>query len=325
MTKHKIFAYSVAASFFVGLSSWQQVSLSVPFVRTDLPSKHLAADRCYHVFLDVGANLGVHGRFLMEPEMYPDVPVIHKIFDNFFGTRRNNSGICVFEVEANPLHHPKIEATAQAYAKIGWRYHLIKAGASDHNGSMQFWHNQNGNSRETGFSTHKHGAESGKVDIPVFRLSHFILSEIVPRKLPPYLSGITSARRPTIVMKMDIEGSEYLVFPDLLVTGALCHLDFVFGEDHGFMAPIRFPHVNPSHPKQLRNFDKSNSDWINSNPYLAELNVTKKEAKTIINYATKIVHFSRTCKTKYLHYDTEAYGDDGVPLPTKVRHPKSLG
>ena len=43
------------------------------------PKKHAAAasetkrlgDGCYHVFLDVGSNRGVHGRFFYEPELYP--------------------------------------------------------------------------------------------------------------------------------------------------------------------------------------------------------------------------------------------------------------
>ena len=29
-------------------------------------------DGCYHVFLDIGSNIGIHGRFLYEPDRYPD-------------------------------------------------------------------------------------------------------------------------------------------------------------------------------------------------------------------------------------------------------------
>lgn len=29
-------------------------------------------DGCYHIFLDVGANIGVHTRFLFEPMKYPE-------------------------------------------------------------------------------------------------------------------------------------------------------------------------------------------------------------------------------------------------------------
>lgn len=29
-------------------------------------------DGCHHVFIDVGSNIGVHARFLYEPDRYPD-------------------------------------------------------------------------------------------------------------------------------------------------------------------------------------------------------------------------------------------------------------
>jgi len=30
-------------------------------------------DGCYHIFLDVGSNIGIHARFLYEPDRYPIV------------------------------------------------------------------------------------------------------------------------------------------------------------------------------------------------------------------------------------------------------------
>ena len=44
-------------------------------------------DGCYHVFLDIGANIGVHGRFLFEPDVYPNAILAHNVFDKHFGTR----------------------------------------------------------------------------------------------------------------------------------------------------------------------------------------------------------------------------------------------
>ena len=37
-------------------------------------------DGCYHVFLDVGANLGVHGHFLFELEKYPEATLAEEIY-----------------------------------------------------------------------------------------------------------------------------------------------------------------------------------------------------------------------------------------------------
>ena len=41
-------------------------------------------DGCYHVYLDVGSNIGVQIRKLFEPEKYPDA-YVHSIFNSQFG------------------------------------------------------------------------------------------------------------------------------------------------------------------------------------------------------------------------------------------------
>ena len=42
-------------------------------------------DGCYHVYIDVGTNVGIQIRKLFEPEKYPDANV-HKVFDTKFGS-----------------------------------------------------------------------------------------------------------------------------------------------------------------------------------------------------------------------------------------------
>ena len=37
--------------------------------------EHKLADGCYHVFLDVGSNIGMHVRFLLEPHKYPQARI----------------------------------------------------------------------------------------------------------------------------------------------------------------------------------------------------------------------------------------------------------
>ena len=37
---------------------------------------------------------------------------------------------------------------------------------------------------------------------------------------------------PKVVMKTDIEGSEWMVFPDLIRTRSVCGVDFIFCEFH---------------------------------------------------------------------------------------------
>ena len=71
-------------------------------------------DGCYHVYLDVGSNIGVQVRKLYEPEKYPKAPFL-KLFDKYFGSlskRRQHQPqmadtVCAVGFEPNP-HHTKI-------------------------------------------------------------------------------------------------------------------------------------------------------------------------------------------------------------------------
>ena len=62
-------------------------------------SRSALADGCYHIFVDGGANIGVHGRFLLEPGKYPDANEAGDVFDGEFGppADRDNRDFCVFE------------------------------------------------------------------------------------------------------------------------------------------------------------------------------------------------------------------------------------
>lgn len=65
-------------------------------------------DGCYHVYLDVGSNIGVQVRKLFQPELYPDA-TISTLFDANFGEDRvrRKDFVCSVGFEPNP-HHTKI-------------------------------------------------------------------------------------------------------------------------------------------------------------------------------------------------------------------------
>ena len=46
-------------------------------------------DGCYHVFLDVGSNIGVHARFLYEPDLFPEPRSSVATFAKEFGYPRD--------------------------------------------------------------------------------------------------------------------------------------------------------------------------------------------------------------------------------------------
>lgn len=69
-------------------------------------------------------------------------------------------------------------------------------------------------------------------DFRMMRLADYILHKVTTRKLPRSINAEVLEQKPNVVMKLDIEGSELEVLTDLLVTGALQHIDLVTVEYH---------------------------------------------------------------------------------------------
>ena len=114
----------------VGWLSWTEQHGDQTPDRDSPLARSALADGCYHIYIDGGANIGVHGRFLLEPEKYPDAKEAAGLFDSEFGPpgERDNRDFCVFEIEANPTHLATLTKKENAYKAMGWRYHVINAG-----------------------------------------------------------------------------------------------------------------------------------------------------------------------------------------------------
>jgi hypothetical protein len=161
-------------------------------------------DDCYHVFLDVGANIGVHSRFLMEPDSYPLAKSAKGHFDRIYGTQRDNRDFCMFAFEPNPVHKQRHEMFAQAYEQMGWRYHYIGAGVGDQDGNLTFYHMDGEGYNEWGFSTVKEKCEGRNNQgcepeiVPVTHLASWIDEHIHQRKLPEVVHGNFEAAGPKV-------------------------------------------------------------------------------------------------------------------------------
>ena len=256
---------------------------------------HLA-DGCYHVFVDVGANIGVHGRFLLEPEKYNETKFAGKIFDEEFGSQRHNRDFCVFAFEPNPAHRKRLDLLEAAYKAMGWRYEFIPSGVGDQDGNLTFYHLHDERHMEWGFTTVRQvdpmGFPGQEEHVDVIRLASWLQDEVRDRVIPSVTYGEYESG-PKVVMKLDVEGLEFVVLPDLLVSGALCNtVDFVFGEFHfqDFFYPLKFP----EHNLVLNN---------------------SSEARQLANDALKMMEISPSCKTRYDARDDETYLKDGMSLP----------
>eukprot|EP00569_Conticribra_weissflogii_P010753 CAMPEP_0171383662 /NCGR_PEP_ID=MMETSP0879-20121228/36985_1 /TAXON_ID=67004 /ORGANISM="Thalassiosira weissflogii, Strain CCMP1336" /LENGTH=326 /DNA_ID=CAMNT_0011895753 /DNA_START=149 /DNA_END=1126 /DNA_ORIENTATION=+ len=195
--------------------------------------KKKLGDGCFHVFLDVGANIGVHTRFLYEPNLYPNTKTAASFFNEQFGTSRDNHDFCAFGFEPNPAHRKRHENLMAHFKAGGLRYHYIGVAVSDSVGNMTFYHNQDEAKEEWGFSDHVLNKDAVAEVVPKIRLADWIMDEIYDREMPSIVLGDYADKKPKVVMKMDIESQEYAVLPDLMFSGVLCKtIDFVFGEFH---------------------------------------------------------------------------------------------
>jgi len=249
------------------------------------------ADGCYHVFLDVGANIGVHGRFLLEPGKYPLATKAHEMFDKWYGPPgdRDNRDICVFAFEPNPRHVQALEEKSAAYAKVGWRFVAKNVGVSDVDANMTFYkmrkHIRNEDWGFTARTIPELPPEQVLSEtVPVIRFSTWLEENVYKRKVPSKPYGTYEYGEPRVVMKLDVEHSEYVVVPDLITTGTFCRLAFVFGEFHP------------------NGFQFEGQPVQNAGPLMR-------------TSMTNVVANARNCKTVWRQIDDETYLHDGVPLP----------
>lgn len=277
------------------------------------------ADGCYHVFLDVGSNIGNHVRFLYESDLYPKAKVAKAFFAEAFGPSsssslsdgesnggRDNRDVCVFGFEPNPDHSTRHARLREAYAGRGWNYLPINAGVGHQYGNLTFYHTGD----DLGFTSKQSSCRKrcDPVNVPVIRLSDWIKREVEGRKIPEYRheknNNTYTAIPPRVVMKMDIEMMEYEVFPDLMLSGALCNnIHSVIGEFHmaGNIAYLWQEGIN---------FTSHDGGGVWQLP--------REKARQISEEWIRMIVHSPNCKTKISMEDDESYRNDGQPLPVIV-------
>ena len=84
----------------------------------DVQKRTNILDGCYHVYIDVGSNIGVQIRKLFEPHLYPRAKV-RKIFQHFFGdVELRSEGVCAVGFEPNPNHTTYLKGNLFIYVII---------------------------------------------------------------------------------------------------------------------------------------------------------------------------------------------------------------
>lgn len=183
---------------------------------------------CDHVFLDIGSNIGNHVRFLFEPHLFPraDYP---KHFARYF-MQPATKNTCAVGFEANPSHWSWLDQLSSAYNRKGWPTKFLHKAVSHREGFVKFYRRGDEKDNEIGFSIHDmHQSKRSAVLVPTVDLAEWMRRYIRPTQ--------------TVLMKMDIEGSEYAVLSNLMLKSGsiLCSsVRVITIEYHPSAAPADF-------------------------------------------------------------------------------------
>jgi len=190
--------------------------------------------RCRSVYLDVGSNIGVQIRKLYEPEKYPAAPAL-RIFDDVFG--RDRCDVCTIGIEPNPHHTARLTDLERRYRATGVPVLVLHAAASNAESSTQLAledRDHVNTAEDTGATTVAswQGARAYS-SISVVDVRTLDLAALIYR-VHRHLQELHGRERGTsrILMKLDVEGSEYSILPHLVLTQTLCLVDRAFLEWH---------------------------------------------------------------------------------------------
>ena len=174
---------------------------------------------CKKVYLDVGTNHGVQIRKLYEPSRFPRAKA-HQFFNQYFG--EDHADVCAIGFEPNPNFANALHQIQDTYTLMGYnvKLHTHTAVSADDDGVASFHLDAiQDNWTGLGSSLMKRGRTKTKTVVRTVNLVRFIEENISPDA--------------TVVMKLDIEGAEFTVFPQLVLSGVLCkYIDFAFIEWH---------------------------------------------------------------------------------------------
>ena len=165
-----------------------------------------------------------HRLQLFEPERYPGAGAL-PLFESIFGPAPR-CRVCAIGFEPNPRHAPRLTTLQANLGSAGAGVLIFEAAAGTVDGVLPLTLG----ARKSAFEDA--GASTlgiGRYKDPQQVLVRMIKLERIIRHVHHELRG-GSGR---ILMKLDIEGSEWTVLPELMASGALCLVQRVYIEYHG--------------------------------------------------------------------------------------------
>lgn len=236
---------------------------------------------CSSILFDVGANAGTHVRKLFEPALYPKARVL-SYYDQAFGSAdfrskpSKETGLCAYGFEANPKFAPKLRDIEKSYAKMGWRVKFLTPTVVDvvSDKKVNFHVASDPKHNDWASRVNKTGQQDG-LTLKTLDFPSFLESAIAKR----------NAKGPrSVLVKMDIEGSEFTVMPSMLQRKLLCKgtIDTFLIEWH-------------------ERFMSTDAD--------------KQMARNVRKETQKGIPCDSGANTNVVAFDDESYLLDGKPLP----------
>ena len=265
---------------------------------------------CTMAYLDVGSNIGVQIRKLFEPHLYRNgteyvpkkgkssfvgVPPVLSVFDEKFGS--DKCRVCAFGFEPNPNHHSRLELVQSHLKSLGFGVHVFHAAAAELDGVVHFRftnasaatiENEDWGAKRVASAAEETEARednsAGLVGVKAIDLVRIL--DAVDAGLTRKAKEVGLERHGPVVMKLDIEGSEFGVLPHAMLMGSFCRVvDMAFIEWHD-----RFFRKDAGKGQLTR---------------------------TVANEMRKMLHAairSDDCKTELSRIDDETFLHDGAPM-----------
>jgi len=277
---------------------------------TGLPPK------CKTLYVDLGSNNGVQIRKLFEPSKYKEAIVLPHYDQRLGDVADRRKHTCAFGFEANPKHTKRLNLIAQKYNKRGWKtrfFHNVVWVAD--NETMVIYTDDSNANNDWG---------AGILPDAIPNKNKMTSFEVPTIDIARWFKETIKTYRPsTVMVKMDIEGSEYHVLPHLIRQGLLCSdkiaciaLEFHKWAKHEHTLTLPLFHKELAKqdctPTQILNID--DETYLHDGQTLPTI-----EGRTIDSKCITLVHIPKTGGTslnKYLknsgrcHTSLQACYDD---------------
>jgi len=156
------------------------------------------------------------------------------IFDKYFGpikSRLEAGTVCAVGWEPNPAHSPVLAKLEEAYNRCGWKVKIhTQTGVGAHQEETHYQAIDYAKKGDGIGGQIRDNAGEGTTSVVSMRIAAFINHVVATRRIPKEEGG--EELPPAVVMKLDVEGKEMEVIPDLVLSGALAHIDTLHVDWH---------------------------------------------------------------------------------------------